>query len=82
VGWLAWLQEEQNVPDRTDHYLMQIAALLAKGRSLEDMRIRFEPGAEQRLSVEEASAQAKARSLARMTLPVRIVQRGAVHGDH
>ena len=44
LTWMVWLNEEWNNPNRTDHYLMQIAQLLSdskKVQGLNDLKIPF-----------------------------------------
>jgi hypothetical protein len=40
LTWLAWLEDQWNVPDRTDYYLMQIAGHVAHVMS----RKSWQPG--------------------------------------
>jgi hypothetical protein len=75
--WAAWQDAQWNEPGREDHYLMQIAAEVRRGRAKnprqvkdKDLKISFvkiargeEPG---KMSKEKATALAKARSLARV----------------
>jgi hypothetical protein len=65
VEWMAWLDLEKNRPDRTEHYLMEIAAEIRRGNvkrpadvKLEDFRLEFRP-APPPLSPEEAMARSK-----------------------
>lgn len=53
VTFLQWLEEQKNVPDRTDHYIMQVAAEVRRSNvekpsdvKLEDMFIPFVARAE------------------------------------
>ena len=76
VTWLAWLDEQWNQPDRTDHYLMQIAHCVRQQRaahpeqlSLRDEKIMFEQRGQRpakKLSREEWSQRAKATWRARL----------------
>lgn len=38
---MRWLKDEWNKPSRTDHYLMQLAAVQASGKAVTDMKIEF-----------------------------------------
>ena len=66
LAWMEWLAEEWNRPDRTDHYLMLLAAETRAGRvknpkniKLEHFKLRF--GSQKPLSVEQATEISKAR---------------------
>ena len=38
---IEWLDARWNQPDRTDHYLMQVAAMIVGGKSLSSFKIPF-----------------------------------------
>lgn len=62
--WCEWLDEQWNVPNRTDHYLMLLAQLQCKGLSLEDFKLKFEEAKER--TVQTASQNSKMAWLARV----------------
>lgn len=70
LTWMAWFEMDQNRPDRSDHYAMQIAAEVRRGNSknprkvlLEHFKIPFRRASERPKpkTVEEATAQSRAR---------------------
>lgn len=68
-AWAAWLEEEWDRPNRTDGYLMQIAAEVRRGHVKQPRRVRLKDfllsftgkKPAPTLTVEQASAIAKAR---------------------
>lgn len=77
--WAAWLDDQWNQPDRTDHYLIQVAYLVALANSKNPRRLKMgqfkiEFGPEKRkgpATREQAAAWSKAKWLGMMTMPVR-----------
>jgi hypothetical protein len=50
LAWQWWLGEDLNHPSRTDHYLMQVAAITAQAHAkdgarirMDDFRLKFKP---------------------------------------
>lgn len=42
LAWMAWYEREWNKPDRSDHYLMQIAQYIARGKELPKITFTFD----------------------------------------
>jgi hypothetical protein len=69
LAWMEWLDQRWNEPDRTDHYLMQIAREVAYAhvdpKKVGDMKIRFSKqvfeAPRKPMTRREASAAARAR---------------------
>lgn len=63
--WMRWLSDEWNRPSRTDHYLMQLAAMQTKDRTLGEMQIKFERKEEQKppMTPEEIAEEKRIRTL-------------------
>ena len=72
--WRAWLDQQWNEPDRTDHYLMQLAHLVVScltdqnPTTLDEFRIKFRSATKAskpkpKMSVEEFSALERAKWL-------------------
>lgn len=67
--WSAWLDEQWNRPDRTDHYLMQVAAEVRRGnagkkaRQVKMQHFLLEFKQVQKEKRKETAAEAKARWL-------------------
>lgn len=56
-GWCTWLDKKWNEPDRTDHYLMQIASFIeARGLRRQPKKLNS-----QKLSFERSVVKQKAR---------------------
>jgi len=80
---LVWLAEQQAQPDRTDHYLMQVALEVARGHvknprrlKLDDFRLRPKPDKvhpDLPQTREQAAALSKSRWQGMMTMPVKRV---------
>ena len=72
LAWNAWLAEQWNQPDRTDHYLAQVACEVRRGNAkkpravkLEHLILEFKQSRKgQRVSREEAAARSKSRWIA------------------
>jgi hypothetical protein len=66
--WMLWFRHEWNRPSRSDHYLMQIAAVQIKDASWEKLQIPFQVGPRRPMfkTKEEAAAAARAMGLARV----------------
>lgn len=65
---MAWIEEDQDTPSKSDWYLMQIAMEIVRSRAkdpskihLNDMRLKREKKAETPKSIEEAAAASKSR---------------------
>lgn len=85
--WLEWLKSEWNEPDRTDHYLMQIAAYVkasstGKSVDLNSMRIPFKQksseavGLTRKQILDLAKQRSVARVLSRGGPKLRVVRPG------
>lgn len=81
---VAWVVEQWNRPDRTDHYLMLIATsvqrVLAKHPNkiqLSHNKLTFGKQERKPASKEQAAAVAKAAWISRMTKPVVIKEKEA-----
>lgn len=75
----AWERQlDQGDPTTDQWYAMQTAAMLAKQRRVDRMRIKLVRKGESReqMSKEQATKLLKAKSLGRMTMPVTEVQDG------
>ena len=86
MDWLAWFEQELNNPDRTDHYLMQIAYEVkwgnvkdGKSLKLDHFKLPFKrvkaksvaPSAKRKETKQEATARAKAIWMMRMDMAKR-----------
>jgi len=66
---MAWLDKQWNQPDRTDNYLMQIAAEVRRGNlknpsklEVKDMRLKFEsPQPKAKRDAAQVAARAKSK---------------------
>ena len=87
LTWLAWFVEEWNMPDRTDHYLMQTAYSIERGNvknprslKLDQFKLQFGSKSKQRqLTKEQATRISQAGWVGRMSMPVK--QRKLSKGD-
>ncbi len=76
VTWVAWLRVQWDRPDRTDGYLMQVAAEVRRGHvknprkvKLEDFRLKYDGGSSRKkpaMTKEQATAMSKAVWMARL----------------
>lgn len=81
LAWLAWLGAQWNLPDRNDHYLMQVALEVVRSRptkqpvtlKLDDMKIPFRQQRHESAPAtrEQAAAWAKEVWIARVGGEVR-----------
>jgi hypothetical protein len=85
--WQYWLASEWNQPDRSDHYLMQIAFAILRVNAkhpskvrMQDQKIEFVIGGQSKSAPNiptnptSLAAQAKAIWASRMTAPITIVE--------
>lgn len=78
---LSWLEEEWNVPSRSDYYMMQLITVVnrimrknPRSVKLEDAKMKFSRGPtkpQKSISREQAAAASKSRWLSFMTAPVQ-----------
>lgn len=89
-AWQYWLASEWNQPDRSDHYLMQIAFAILRTNAkypakvkMEDQKIEFIIGGQSKpkkpVDPNTLAAQAKAIWASRMTMPI-IEKQGDMDG--
>lgn len=80
---LEWLDKEWDTPNRTDHYLMQIAVEVARTKAknpssvkMEHMKLRFKDTTGKNITQDdiiEATKRSKSAWMGKMTVPIKVI---------